>query len=100
MIFRSVLWQKPWPWASRSANGCAASPGVRVADFSPCFACSDPVPIAEPSPALWILPIGPCSAASLPIPRPGGYRNHYTPELEVLIGRLYTSEIDQFGYQF
>ena len=35
-----------------------------------------------------------------PAGAPGGYRNHYTPELEVLIGRLYASEIDQFGYQF
>jgi len=31
---------------------------------------------------------------------PGGYRSHYTPELECLVGSLYADEIAQFGYQF
>jgi len=35
-----------------------------------------------------------------PAGAPGGYRSHYTPELESLIGRLYSNEIDQFGYLF
>jgi hypothetical protein len=29
-----------------------------------------------------------------------GYRSHYTPELERLVGRLYRSEIEHFNYQF
>jgi len=35
-----------------------------------------------------------------PAGAPGGYRYHYTPELERLIGRLYANEIEQFGYRF
>ncbi|MEB3361306.1 MAG: hypothetical protein VKI42_04170 [Synechococcaceae cyanobacterium] len=31
---------------------------------------------------------------------PGGYRSHYTPELERLVGRLYAHEIEQFAYRF
>jgi len=30
----------------------------------------------------------------------GGYRSHYTPELERMVGQLYAAEIEQFGYQF
>jgi len=30
----------------------------------------------------------------------GGYRSHYTPELERLVGSLYAREIEQFAYRF
>jgi hypothetical protein len=29
-----------------------------------------------------------------------GYRSHYTPELERLVGKLYRSEIEHFNYHF
>lgn len=35
-----------------------------------------------------------------PAGAPGGYRSHYTPALECLVGGLYANEIEQFDYRF